>query len=106
MENQRNILLIALAFVCFALWSAWIKDHAYTEQTGNQVTTTSESLIPSTSVTNKLAPATQIAPPATKQPITKTKQQQINVKTDVLDVNIDTLGGDIVSVSLPKYPTS
>jgi YidC/Oxa1 family membrane protein insertase len=41
--------------------------------------------------------------PAATELVTAPAQGLLRIKTDVLDVQIDTLGGDIVDLSLPTY---
>ncbi|KPJ68036.1 MAG: hypothetical protein AMJ43_01065 [Coxiella sp. DG_40] len=95
MNNIRRFLLYALlGIVCFSLWNAWQKDYGA-----------------------KLEPAKLVAGPEQEVPtvvkptITTPKEavpsaRIISVRTNVLDVDIDTLGGNVISAKLLKYPLS
>lgn len=93
MNYIRYFLYGALVVVCLMLWNAWQQDHQGTTQT-KPVIAASQQTIP-----------TQTQLPTIKA-IKKTSisKKIIKAKTDVLDVEIDTLGGNIVKASLPKYP--
>ncbi|USD65300.1 membrane protein insertase YidC [Vibrio sp. SCSIO 43136] len=91
MDSQRNILLIALAFVSFLLFNQW---QSYKNPTPQQQAQNSSTL-PAPSFSDDLAdPAPQASSPS---------QRLVNVKTDVLTLSIDTFGGDIVSAELNQY---
>ncbi|OCG23894.1 membrane protein insertase YidC [Gilliamella sp. wkB108] len=82
MASQRNILVIALLFVSFLIWTAWQKDHEPKPVATNQLTQqTSED-----DSTDGL-----------------TLGQAISVKSDVLSLTINTYGGDVQSAQLLKY---
>lgn len=112
LDYLRFALYAALALVGFTLFQAWQKDHpkplpvvqtqANTVAAGRFV----PEVIPSASI----APATNapaVAANAASAPVAATaKGQMVHVTTDVLDVTIDTRGGSIVNVKLPKYPES
>lgn len=103
MENQRIILYIALAMVCFALWGAWQKDYpskpAVNTTASVSALSTAQNIPTTINNTTKVAPVTTTAKTSNNVP-----QQIVTVKTDVLNVKIDTAGGNIVGVQLPKYP--
>lgn len=116
MDQKRLILYFALAFVVFSLWTNWLKDYPTTPVTTPTTTapaSTSTTSIPVTTSTNGTAgapAATTSVPsaPAQTQPTSSilpvSAERLVEVNTDVLNVKIDTLGGNIVYVSLPKYP--
>lgn len=85
MDSQRNILLIALLFVSFMIWQAWMTDN--NPQPVAQ--TTSEQTINST-VSQGTGDSDQ--------------GKLITVKTDVLSLTINTQGGDIEQANLLAYP--
>ncbi|MGE3919763.1 MAG: membrane protein insertase YidC [Gammaproteobacteria bacterium] len=106
MENPRIILLVALAFVCFALWNAWNKDYAHeparvVQTNTSQTSITSQAARPQVpvGVADKVTESV-----ATSMVPTKKQTGFISVKTDVLNVQIDPQGGNIVGLTLPQYP--
>ncbi len=96
MDSQRNILLIALLFVSFMLYTNWTdKNTPQPQGQGNsqQVqysgdvpasTDASQALTQNNNVSNKL----------------------ITIKSDVLTLTVDTLGGDIIRAVLNDYDAS
>jgi YidC/Oxa1 family membrane protein insertase len=95
MNYIRYFLYGALVVVCLMLWNAW--------QQERQVVTKTK---PVTAVSQQI-PSIQPQLPTTRLTVKKPQlisKKLITVKTDVLDVEIDTLGGNIVRASLPKYP--
>jgi YidC/Oxa1 family membrane protein insertase len=94
MNIRRVILYILLGIILFSIWDAWQIDYG-----------------------KKLAPPKtgrapeQIIPTIVKPTITvsQTKvdiKRIVHVRTDVLGVDIDTLGGNVISAKLLKYPLS
>ncbi len=106
MEFRQIILYIALIAVGFALWEAWQKD--YPPHVANLATQPSipgaENLPPLSAQgqASNLPPVTHLTAP-TK---TSTSGQIIPIQTDVFQATIDTQGGNIVQLALPKYPKS
>lgn len=105
MESQRSFLVIGLLMVSFLLWQQWQMDYApqpintasvQQQESGVPVTGTDDQEVPSAAPTNNGVPAN----PQTFA------GQLINVKTDTLDVVISTVGGDVVSANLVKYPVT
>jgi YidC/Oxa1 family membrane protein insertase len=92
MNNRRLILYILLAFVVFSLWSAWQKDYGPKPIT-EQPTAKADQAVPT------------LAKPKTTITVAKIPAKRIiHARTDVLDVAIDTLGGNVISAKLLKYP--
>ncbi|MBU3003461.1 membrane protein insertase YidC [Paraglaciecola arctica] len=103
MESQRSFLLIGLAMVGFLLWQQWQLDYGpkpvETAQTVNQqqnitsdMPTSSEDVpVASSNGQNYLASSVQSG-------------KTILIKTDTLDLTIDTVGGDVISANLVKFP--
>lgn len=109
MEQKRILLYVLLIAILFALWEAWQKDYPSTPP----VTTTTEaaansSLPPAAAQSQAAVTKSSNLPtaPATTPAPTPAKHQIVTVDTDVLRVGIDTLGGSLVNLSLPKYPES
>lgn len=110
MQWARNLILVGLAIVSYLMILAWQKDYGSTspspsaEQAVNRSVdaSTAMNLPESSSVNNSDVPVT---PTKADLPMTASAPTQglLQVKTDVLDVKIDTLGGDIVGLSLPTY---
>lgn len=111
-QTQRILLYAALIIVAFFLWQKWNKFEAniaanapiqqQQPQTTNAITpigSSGESNVPVITVPNQGTPT-----PATVSEVPK--DRIIHVHTDVLNLEIDTLGGNIISLDLPKYPVS
>ena len=110
MDSFRLFLFFALALVLMLLWEAWQKHSApvpapapvtaptpspATQKSGPDATVPSAPAVPSAS-----APATVVA----ADPLAS--GAQIIVRTDVFEAQIDTHGGDLRELALPKYPVS
>ena len=117
MGNLRPVLIIGLVFLGYMIWVQWQKDYGPRP----------EAPVPVTQVQSEVPdfPASQPADPTgaedlpqpidepgvkatvTDQPgaqVTSRKNAAVSVKTDVLDVQIDLLGGTVVSALLLDYP--
>ncbi len=94
MYDRKIFLYFALAIIGFFLWNAWETDYAPKPApvAASAAPTSFAGAVPSSQATPGSA--------------TVSEDRLVNVKTDVLDVQIDKLGGNIVSLKLPKYPTS
>ncbi len=108
-EKLRIVLIAAILAVGLLIWDQWLMDYpAATTPAATQPIATannfSAALPPSTTVTTVTSTTAATPTTTTAVPITSTKLVQVH--TDVLNVTIDTLGGNIVNVSLPKYPTA
>lgn len=112
MDFQRLSLFFALSIVLFLIYEAWQKDY------GMPVPVTATAPVQSAPGTPGVSPGIGVpavaptvsasAPATAAAPVAPALQhgQRIHVRTDVLDVVIDTVGGDIREVELPKYPVS
>lgn len=128
MDIQRNILIAALLVVAYLLFLSWQQDY------GNVPASTAPSVsaVPATAATatntipvapgaaptaNNMATVGDIASlaPAATSPSTgdvptaaapATNSNRITVRTDVMDLVVDLQGGDIVSLTLPKFSAS
>lgn len=105
MESQRSILVIGLMLVSFLLWNQW------QIQYGPQPVATVEQQVNEDSVpvaSNNTVATNDEVPESTQQSVIDNnpdlKRNLITVKTDTLDIVIDTLGGDVISTKLIKYP--
>ena len=109
MDVKRVISFAALALISYVLVLQWNEDYgskpaapasqtsvsAYSSSTGDE--------LPSAEVTAG-EPSAEL--PATGTETTSSdaaaKSRLVSIKTDVLEVLVDTTGGDIIQVALPK----
>jgi YidC/Oxa1 family membrane protein insertase len=92
MDSQRNLLLIALAFVSFLLFQQWNIDKNPVAPQAIEQAQTSGSVPTATTSDEFEALSTQ-----------STSGEVITVTTDVLTLSIDTVGGDVVTANLNQY---
>lgn len=115
MTSPRNLLLIALLFLGYLLYTAWQEDYNGATPATGTATTTPASDTPSTTAapaagekpTVSTTPAPAAEPGATPQPPTATStgaSPHVVVTTDLLRVEIDTHGGTVVAADLLAYP--
>ncbi len=93
MDSQRNILLIALMFVSFMLYTNWTDKNTPQPQgpgISQQVQNSGD------------VPASTDASQALTQN-TSASSKLITIKSDVLTLTVDTLGGDIIRAVLNDY---
>ncbi len=122
MDIIRYALLAGLAVVSYLLLLAWQEDYGTTDTPQSVETAPANQDIPGTPSTAdtdtdlpRSTPSTDDAddiPSVSSAPGTAgqgdpvaTDEDLIHVRTDVLNVRINPVGGDIVHVSLPEYPT-
>ncbi|MDH5178259.1 MAG: membrane protein insertase YidC [Gammaproteobacteria bacterium] len=110
MEN-RTLLFLALVFVTFLMWQEWQKDYGpkpvTPTVTGEQGKTTGAADSGDVPTANESTGRQTSASSTSDVPGEKStlqKQQRISVKTDLFGIEIDTLGGDLRTVDLLKYP--
>jgi len=116
MQNMRLFLFMALSFVTLLLWDAWQKDYApkTPAPTSDATAIPNAQDIPPTAVNTTELPVGTVASPAGALPPTDgapkiaavepvRSGQRIRVATDVLTLEIDTIGGDVREVTLPRY---
>lgn len=115
MEQNRNLLLIALAVVSFLLWDAWQKDYGPKPTTpvatnGTPAISARRDDLPTASdVPVDQADSTHngaVPGAVPQQTNTLQSKQRIKVVTDLYSVELDTLGGDLRVVDLKKYSVS
>ncbi len=114
MESQRSIIIIGLLLVSFLLWTEY--QETYGPKAVEPVPQApkndpSSNGVPSASSLNTstlpAAQASDIPQDTTSQQVptsTKTANKLITVKTDTLDIEINLVGGDIVTADLIKFP--
>ncbi|MFT6984746.1 MAG: YidC/Oxa1 family membrane protein insertase [Psychromonas sp.] len=106
MESQRNLLLLALMFVSYLLYQAWIVDHnpepvvqaQTTEETQNVASTVSSSSNFSADV-----PVSSETATISEVPADKTAGQSVILKNDLLRLAISLTGGDVISADLLEH---
>jgi YidC/Oxa1 family membrane protein insertase len=111
MDNQRNILLIALAVVGFLIWQQWQMDYGpKPPQTQSTAVSTAESGTSQNPANAQdlpqAVPSDSPGSAAVQSGSQPSVSSRISVKTDVLNLVIDTRGGDIIYADLPTYPVS
>lgn len=118
MDFQKTLLYVAFGFVSLWLYGEWTKDYnmpQLPEQATVLQTEAPAGAADQSSVSTgdgfvpDLVDATQ--QPATPAQVSATVLQQdtqryVDVQTDSFNIRIDTVGGDIVSATLPKFPAS
>ena len=117
MGNLRPVLIIGLLFLGYMIWVQWQKDYGPAQQTATPTgqTETGLSAVPeapgSTAAGAQDLPQPLDRPAATgaaiREPnatVTSRERNLITVRTDVLEVQIDPVGGTVVSAVLLDYP--
>ena len=116
MNMQRNILIAALLVITYLMVLQWNNDYGQGEPLPASETEMSMANgdLPALPVTDSVDGDSDVPqavePAANDVPTTPvqtaaTSSGLIRVETDTLHVSINPLGGDIVSLSLPAYPT-
>jgi len=107
MTSTRNILLIALLFIGYLLWTKWDEDY-HAPATATAAATAAPQSGAIAGDTPNAAPASAAATPAAvpnnDAPAVAAPVAPVVVSTDVLRVEIDPRGGNIVVADLLAYP--
>ncbi|MDU9392812.1 membrane protein insertase YidC [Pseudomonas sp. zfem002] len=108
MDIKRTILIAALAIVSYVMVLKWNQDYGQAAlPTQNAASSTIAPSLPDSPTagnTNADVPTVNAeGQPVAPAPVAVSKDL-IRVKSDVLDLAIDPTGGDIVQLTLPKYP--
>jgi YidC/Oxa1 family membrane protein insertase len=107
MENQRLFLWLALAFVAWLTWQAWVEDYHRPARPPVADTVSDDSSpgpqpatddLPDVGGVNDAVPIVDDGPRDTPSP------GIVTIRTDVLDLQLSLTGGDLVSARLPQYP--
>ena len=108
MENKQLLLFIALSVVILLLWQAWQGDFAKKPQTATPTTSKAPATADVPAPPAQTAPAPTQTPAATASAVPAEKGlahgERIRVVTDMLIAEIDTHGGDLRQLDLPRYP--
>ncbi|AIR88883.1 membrane protein insertase YidC [Pseudomonas cremoricolorata] len=110
MDIKRTILIVALAIVAYVLVLKWNEDYGQAAlPTQHAAASNDAPALPDTAATGDsgvnadVPSANAESSPAELAPVAVSKDL-IRIKTDVLDLAINPVGGDIVQLTLPKYP--
>ena len=110
MDIKRTILIVALAVVAYVLVLKWNQDYGQAAlPTQNAAASHAAPTLPDTLPAGQTGASTDVpsatgeTQPTDTAPVAVSKDL-IRVKTDVLNLAIDPVGGDVVQLTLPKYP--
>ena len=112
MDLQRTFLIIGLAIIGYVLILQWNQDYHQSPNTSTALTVEKStasniSIQPNTLANDGDIPSitSNVNLPDTTH-IQTSENELISIKTDVINALIDPVGGDIVYIDLPKYPSS
>ena len=99
-QNIRYVLFAALALVGMLMYNTWQTEslEKAPPKPPQSVQKTDQDI---PDITPKVS--TDIPEQVTEKVVATPSERQIQITTDVLELNIDTLGGDIVHLSLPAF---
>lgn len=118
MANLRPVLIVTLLFLGYMLWVEWQKDYGPVprqtianrpaEPAGSDLLSPSALPEPAAAAPGDLPvqPETAAEPARDTRPEVMGDRPVVTVRTDVLDVEIDLVGGTVVSARLRNYPVS
>jgi YidC/Oxa1 family membrane protein insertase len=107
MDIKRNLLILGLALVSYLLLLAWNEDYAPTTSAPvTDIPALPQAESPQASSASDLPQAQASADPPVVAAPAAPAQTVVTVVTPLQVLTIDTLGGDIVSVSLPQFPVA
>lgn len=104
MDNQRTLLVAALAFIAVLIWQAWQKDYVLPQQMQQEV---SSAGINQAADVPKAPKSGQLPTGVNLDANNKSSHLEggvIQVVTDVYQLEIDKVGGSIVGLQLTQYP--
>lgn len=99
LDYLRYTLYAALIIISFFLYQIWNNEHP--QAIKEIIQTNSQNYVPEISQTNIIN--TNTVTNSTTVTTLATSQNIVHITTDLLKVDIDTLGGNIIRVELPKY---
>lgn len=112
METQKTILMSALFFLTYLLWSSWYEtfpERYQHKEEATQAQSESDSIVPNlanvSNMSNNPSLNTNSNSVGLDAPINN-NNNLITVTTDVVEYKINPIGGDIVQVKLLKYSKS
>lgn len=113
MDLRRGVIFVGLAIVSYMLVLAWNEDYGQPldQDTSSVSYQPAEPARVFESDPERREVESEFTPPETLNAVDQSseqtgKQETIKVKTDVLDLEIDPVGGNIVSALLPQYSLS
>ena len=117
MDYQRILIFMGLAVTGYLLMLAWQEDYGQqaTRNTVESSTTQNVEAFPSEPAVGGSGSSSQALPSDTFIPNVDAAPSAapiasianiVHVQTDVFSIDIDLLGGDIVSLALPEYPAA
>jgi YidC/Oxa1 family membrane protein insertase len=111
MDIKRNLLVLILAVVSYLLLLAWNEDYSVSAPVETTAAVIPELPQTTTVPTAGGAPTPPVDVPQVQQQAAPTtaatpNTSLITVSTPTQVVSIDPVGGDIVAISLPQFPTS
>lgn len=107
MESQRNLLLLALLFVSFLLYQAWVVDQnpePVAAQTTEQTSNTTSS-VPSSSNFSADVPTSAESTAVNEVPTQLPTNESVILENDTLRLAISLVGGDVISADLLEHDT-
>ncbi|MDH4559576.1 MULTISPECIES: membrane protein insertase YidC [unclassified Pseudomonas] len=109
MDIQRSILIVALAIVSYLMVLQWNQDYGQAAlPTAGTSANSAQATLPDDTATAKSSDDVPTAANAERNEPAVTQvapsSDLIRVETDVLNLAIDPNGGDIVQLTLPKFP--
>ncbi|MCP5079542.1 MAG: membrane protein insertase YidC, partial [Psychromonas sp.] len=105
MESQRNLLLLALLFVSFLLYQAWVVEQnpePVAVQTTEQTTKTTSS-VPSSSNYSADVPASTETAVNSEVPTQLPTNESVILESDTLRLAISLIGGDVITADLLEH---
>lgn len=104
MESQRNLLLLALLFVSFLLYQAWLGDNApQPEQTAVVSEQAAPVVAPSSNFSADVPSSTGAVTATEEMPATSTDTASVILENDQLRIAISLIGGDVISADLLEH---
>lgn len=112
MANLRPALMVTLAFLGYLLWVEWQKDYGPAPRATATETGVTPGAQPGADVPDAASavadlPSAEAIPGVTTEPglqAAPIREQRVTVETDVLSLEIDPVGGTVVSAQLLDYP--
>lgn len=105
MNNSRTVLGIALLFISFLLWQAWVQDHQAPAPVSKSSSSSADTSVP---VQEDSVPAAADVPSVVReqsqQEAPVNTQDVFTIETDVIKADISLMGGSITHVELLDYP--
>ena len=103
MDSQRNLLLLALLFVSFLLYQAWVVEQNPQPETVAQ--TTEQTSVPASSNYSADVPAVSgtSATSVNEVPADKPAGKSVMIENDQLRLSISLVGGDVMSADLLEH---